>query len=117
LRWRSKRRVVLRENRVDDACGLHVGEALVAIVVAVREAAEVEAEETQNRGMEVRDGDHILHGAITELVGFAAHRPATHSAARDPKAKPALMVIATVLTLRKWRASELARPYDERLVE
>src|SRR6266516_2798617 len=55
-----------------------VGQAKIAAGVAVREALVVEAEEVQNRGVQVVDVDLVLGGVIAVVVGAAVAQAALH---------------------------------------
>ncbi len=50
---------------------MHVGEAEVAALEAEGELLVVEAEQVQDRGVEVVDVDAVFDGAEAELVGLA----------------------------------------------
>ena len=50
---------------------MHVGQAEVAAGVAVGEPGVVEAEQVQDRGVQVVDVDRLLDGLVAEFVGGA----------------------------------------------
>ena len=54
----------------------HVGQAEVAALVAEGQPFVVDAQQVEDRGVEVVDVDAILDGVVTELVGRAQGRPA-----------------------------------------
>ena len=47
-----------------------VGQAEVAALEAVGEPRVVDAEEAEDRGVEVVDVDDVLHGRVAEFVGL-----------------------------------------------
>ena len=72
-------------NQFFDHVAVHVGQAEVAAGVAVGELLVVEAEQVQDRGVQVVDVDAVFDGLEAELVGGAVdvaavarrRRPAT----------------------------------------
>ena len=63
---------------------MHVGQAEVAAGVAVGELLVVEAQQVQDRGVQVVDVDLVLDGLEAELVGRAVDVPPLHAAAGQP---------------------------------
>ena len=55
---------------------MDVGEALVAALAGEGEALEVEAEEVEDRGVEVGDVAAVGDGVVAEVVGGAVGLPA-----------------------------------------
>ena len=59
----------LRRGPLDDLAR-HVGQAEVAAVVAVGQLLVVEAEQVQDRGVQVVDADAVVDGLVADLVGL-----------------------------------------------
>jgi phytoene dehydrogenase-like protein len=81
------------------------------------EAFVVEAEQMQNRRVQVVHRDDFLDGAVTELVGRAVGHAAAHAAACHPDGEALRIVVATIATLRERRAPKLAGPQQQRVIE
>ena len=96
---------------------MDVGEPLVAAVAGEGEALVVEAEQVQNRGMQVGDMAAVGDGVVAEVVGGAVGLAALDAAAGEPDAEAIGVVVAAVLALGARGPAELATPDDERLVE
>src|SRR5262245_54120067 len=94
-----------------------VGEAEVAAGVAVGEAFVVDAEDVQQRRVEVVDGNAIVYGAEAELVCGAVADAALEAAAGHEHREPVRIVVASVATFRYRRAAKLATPDDSGFVE
>ena len=106
---------------------MDVGQAEVAAGVAVGELLVVEAEQVQDRRVQVVDVDLVLDRLEAELVGRAVRR-GRPSRRRRPatRVKPVVVVVAAVdlagvragvRQLDRRRAAELAAPDDQRVVE
>ena len=65
--------VSLRQD-VPHNLAVHVGQAEVSAGVAVGEPGVVEAQQVQDRGVQVVDVDGFLDGPVAELVGGAVDR-------------------------------------------
>ena len=75
---------------------MDVGQAEVAAGVAVGEGLVVEAEEVEDRGVEVVDVDLVLDGLEAELVGGAVDVAALDAAAGQPHGEAVVVVVAAV---------------------
>ena len=75
---------------------MHVRQPEVAARVAEGEAFVVEAQQVQNRGLEVVDVDGIHLGLDAELVRRAIDGAALHAAAREPRREAVVVVVAAV---------------------
>ena len=75
---------------------MHIGEAEIPTGVAVSELLVVEAEETQDRGMQVVDVHRLLHGFESELVRRPVYLATLHPATGHPQSKSIVVVIPTV---------------------
>ena len=82
----------------------------------------VEAQEVQNRGVQVVDVDGLLDGRVAELVGGAVDLAALDAAAGEPDRKAPVVVVAAHARLAAReldgrRAAELAAADHQRLLE
>ncbi len=105
---------------------MHVGQAEIAAGVAVGQPFVVEAQQFQERGVQVVYVDLVLDGLEAEFVGGAVHLAAFDAASGEPHAEAVMIVIASVhfsrvgACLRQFdgrRAAEFATPHDQRFVE
>src|SRR5687767_3307090 len=97
---------------------MHIGEPEIAALEAMGQARMIEAEEVENRGVEIVDVDAIADAVEAEVVAFTVHEAAFHAAAREPQGEAVWMMIAAVAAaLHHRRAAELSAPHDERVVE
>ena len=97
-------------------------ELLLEALVAEREGVVVQAEEVQDRGVQVPLVDGVLRDVVAEVVGLAVDRSRLDSPAGQPHRVAARMVVAPVvvrleLALRVDGAPELSAPDDERVLE
>ena len=97
----------------------HVGQAEVAAGVAVGELFVVEAQQVQDRGVQVVDVDLVFDGGEAEFVGGAVDVAALDAAAGQPHGEAVVVVVAAVEArqLGDRRAAELAAPDHQRAVE
>ena len=72
-----------RENRLHHL-PMHIGQPEVAPGVAVRQLRVVEAEQVQDRRVQIMHVDLLLDGLVAELVGGAINRAALDAAAGQP---------------------------------
>jgi hypothetical protein len=120
---RRKSIVRLRHQSLHHLCRIHPREAEVEALEAVAELLVIEAEEMQDRCVEVVHGHGITGDMPGEVVGLPIDLAAFDAAAGHPEAEGTRMMIAAgdllealaVLTERS--AAELAAPHDERGVE
>src|SRR5262245_15888174 len=94
-----------------------IREATVDAVVAERELRVVDAEQMQDRGVEIvtrrRPGRRLPRPAIA----FPVCDPRLDSRTGEPRDEGAAVVIAAVAPLRERHAAEFRRPDQERVVE
>ena len=113
----------LREDLFDDTA-LDVGQAVVAALEAVGEPLVVEAEQVEDRGLEVVDVDLVASATLKPSSSVSPWvKPALDAAAgqEDREAvgewsRPRTLA-AGGAALAERRAAELAAPDDQRLVE
>ena len=98
-----------------------VGEPEFSTVVTVREFGVVEADEVQDRRVQVVDRHAVFDRVVAELVGLAVAESAFDTAARHPHRESIRMMIAAgiglVARLHRRRAPELPAPENECVVE
>ena len=109
----------LRKERPDDVA-LDVREAIPTSLVLEGQPLVVDAEQVEQRGLEVVDVHRVAHDVVPELVGLAVRDAALHAAAGHPDRERSRMVIPPVvvdrqLALRVVGAAELAAPDHERM--
>ena len=71
-----------------------VGEPPLDAVVVVRKPGVIEPEEVEERGVEVGDRLHLLHGLVAEVVGGTVVVSPSHPRARQPDGEPGGVVVA-----------------------
>ena len=105
------------QDFLDDAGGPAVGQALFAAVGVVDEPGVVEAEEMQDRGLEVVRSDDVLDCAVADFVGGAERLASLDSAAGKPDREALAVVVAAgagvEVALADRQAADLAAPVDE----
>src|SRR5262249_6930000 len=110
------------QPRPDHVAG-DVGQAEVAALVAVGQAAVVQAEQVQQRGVEVVDVDGVAGDAPADVVGGAVDVAAADAAAGQPDGEGEGVVVAAghvgvaAAVLAQRRAAELRQPQHQRRVE
>ena len=75
---------------------MHVGQAEVAAGVAIGELLVVEAQEVQDRRVQVVNVDAIFDGVPAEFVGRPVRPPRLHAAAGQPHREAERMMVAAV---------------------
>ncbi len=107
----------LCENFANHICLVNIRQLFVASIVMEAEFFVVQAEQMQDGGVEIRDGDWLLNRFISEIVGVSMRQTALDRAARNPQTESKLMMIASVFSLGHRRTSEFATPDDQRVLE
>jgi hypothetical protein len=118
---------------------VHVGEAEITTLMAVREALVIDAEQMQDRGIEVVD----MHGArrpfvfvglglhrcaigvgdvVAVIIGLSVSDACFDAASSHPNREAAWVMVATVVLGRQFalaigRTTEFATPNDQRIVQ
>src|SRR5687768_13782387 len=95
---------------------------LVQALVGDAELLGVDAEEMQDRGLEVVNAGLVLSDEVTQVVGRAVGRARLDAAAGQPDGEAVRVVIAAeefgaAALLVECRAAELAPPHDERVAQ
>ena len=101
---------------------MHIGQAKIATLVPECQSLVVDTQAVQNGGIEIVDMDRVLQHVVAEIVRLAMHDSRFDAAACHPLCVTARMVIAAVVrfceaALAINRASKLATPNDERVVQ
>jgi len=95
-----------------------VGQPKVAAGEAEGEFGVVEAEEVQDRGVQVVDVDAVFDGFVAEFVGRAVQRAPLHAAAGQPLVKGLRLLFgARAAGLQVWQPAELPAPNADGAVE
>ncbi len=108
----------LANNLFNDA-SMHIREAEIAAGIPIGQFFVVEAQEVQNRRVQVMDVDFILDGGEAKVIGRAMDVAAASAAASQPHAESIMIVIATAQRRQfgDGRPSEFAAPHDQRGIE
>ncbi len=67
--------------------------------------------------MQIMNVDSIDVGIKSELVAFSIRKSLLDTAASKPIGECVWIMIATVLTLRRWRSAEFRSPDDQGVIE
>ncbi len=112
-------RLLASREQLLDHPPLDVSEPEVPALESIRQTLVVQAEEVENRGLEVVDVDAVLDGGEAELVGLAEGEAGFHAAAGEPHGISIDVVVATdhLADLAHRCAAELAAPDHEGGVE
>src|SRR5262245_14420279 len=100
----------------------HVRQPEVAPLVAVDELRVVEAQQVEQRRVQVVHGHRVLDDVVAVIVGAPVADAGPDAAARHPAGEAARMVVSPVIGGREValavdRAPELAAPQHERVVQ
>ena len=78
---------------------MNIGESKVATGVAESQLLMVQSEQVQDGGVEVVNVNGILSNPVADVICFAVHDPALHSAAGEPAGKGAGVMISAFAAL------------------
>src|SRR5579862_4703430 len=92
----------------------NAGQAHIASGIEERELFVIEAQQCQNRGMDVVDVYAVFHRIPTEFIGSADYFAAFDSAARHPDGEAVRVMIATQISLHNRCAAEFTRADNQR---
>src|SRR6185436_2483059 len=93
---------------------MHICEPALDSVVLKGQGFVVEAEEMEDGGVEVVDGEDVFHGLASEFVGDAVAESTPHAGTGEPAGKAVGIVITTLRAFLKHRhATEFSTPDDE----
>jgi hypothetical protein len=100
---------------------MHVGQSVLAALIAERQACMIDPAEMQHGGLHVMDVDRVGNDVPGEVVGLAINGSRFDAAAGHPPAVSAAEMIAAFgicrITLPERCATELAAPDDERIIQ
>ena len=121
---RSQQHATLIQARIPSTgCVLfHTGQSHVESLEFDRQAAMVDSQAVENRGVQVVDVDRVLDDVVAEVVGFAVHDTRLDAATRHPDREAARMMVATVVLARQIAlavdgAAKLTAPDNQRVVQ
>src|SRR5437870_4568445 len=81
---------------VGEHCPVNVGETAFDAVVVVGEAFVIQAQQMEDRGVEIVKGCHVLHRLVAKLVGGPVTEPLLYTRARQPDCESVRIVVASV---------------------
>jgi len=96
---------------------MHIGKSHIAAAEAEGLPCMIDAKEMEHGRVQIVDFAHALDGLVAELVGRAERDSRSHAGAGHPEREAELVVIAAVGPLGERRATELAGPDDEGILE
>src|SRR6266404_9184983 len=96
---------------------VHIGQATVDAVVAEDQPLMVDAEEMQDRGVQVVAVGPAAGALVAELVALSVADAALDAGAGQPGNKRAAVMVTAGGALRERHPAELGRPDDQRVVE
>jgi hypothetical protein len=101
-----------------DEMTVDIRETIVAALKAISELFMVETQKVQESGVEIVNMDGIGRDIETEVIGDAVDVAFFQTAASEPDAEAAVVMITTIVAaLDHGGAAELAAPDDESVVE
>jgi hypothetical protein len=90
---------------------MDIGETEVATLESVGELRVIEAEQMENRRVQVVNMDRVASDVESKIIGRAVRIAALHAAASHPHAEAPVVVIPTIVAaLYHWRAAEFTAP-------
>ena len=92
---------------------VHISKAHIAPIETIRELRVFQAEQMQNRGVQVVDGHDLLFRLETEFIAGADRQATLDSRSGHPYRHRTRVVIAADASLRDRHAAELAVPHDQ----
>ena len=105
----------LRQDLLHDV-SMYIGQPAIDSVLTRGKLLMIDAQQVENRGMEIVDGRLVLLGLITPVVAPAVSDTGLDSRTPEPAYKAAAVVVAAERSLRKRRATEFRGPDHERVV-
>ena len=104
-------------DNLADHPAFHVGQSKVAAGVSVGELFVVESQCRQNGGVQVCDLNEVLDGFVSVVITATVSDSRLDAAPSHPQCECVGVVIATVLTLGVRRATKLASPHHQRVLQ
>ena len=96
---------------------MHIGQTEIATAVAKRQLFVVEAKQVQQRRMQVVDVHAVLDRLEAEVVRLTVAHAALRAAAGEEHTEAMRVVVAAVAILAHRRATKLAAPHDQRVIQ
>src|SRR5262249_2663090 len=96
---------------------INVGEAEVAAAVVKRELLMIQTKQVENRCVPIVDVHRLFDRLVAEFVGRAVGQAALDAAAGHPDRIAFVVVVPAAAALRVGRASELAGPNDQGILQ
>src|SRR5438034_6401763 len=96
---------------------MNVGETSVGATVAEFQFLVIDAQQVQDRGVEIISRRGRLRGLPGPLVAFAARHAAFDAASGHPADERAAVMVAAIAALGEWHAAEFSAPQDKRVIE
>src|SRR5207245_219611 len=81
----------LRQNSLYRLGRIHIRQLLLPAIVGERQPFKIQAEQMQQRSVQIRHRHNILHSAIAEFIRSSVAYSALYSASCDPQAEASLM--------------------------
>ena len=85
---------------------MHVSQPEVAAAVGVGQPLVIDAQQMQDRRVEVMEGKPVFDGVVAVFIRLAEDRAALDAAAGQPQAEAPRVVVTSVGALRERRASK-----------
>src|SRR3954452_8020312 len=119
VRFKKRQDYAVLSQHLLNHVPMHVGQPEVAALEAVGELLVIEAEEVEDRGLEVVDVVFVLDGGEAELVGLAEDQAGVHAAAGDPHGEGVDVMVPADrdADFAHRSAAELASPDHERVFQ
>src|SRR6185369_18019597 len=92
--WRSSKQTL-------DDLAVHIGQAKMAALKFEGQTFMIDAEQVQNRRLQIENADRVGDGVVAEIIRLAHHQSAFRAAARQPHHEIARVMIAPVIALRQ----------------
>ena len=102
-----------------DHVAMHVGQPIIAALMAKRQPQMVEPQQVQHRGLQIVNVDPILDRIIADFIRLADRAAGGHPATSQPHAVGFQVVISTtyVAGFSLGSSAEFAAPDHQRLVQ
>src|SRR5581483_1447665 len=91
----------------------HIRQPKVSARVAVGELLVIDTQQIENGRVQIVDGDTILDGFESELIGAAVYQAALGATARQPHGIAVRIVIAAIAIFGNRCPAEFSSPHDE----
>ena len=96
---------------------MNIGQAIVASLKAIGQTLVIESQQMQERRIQIVYVYWIFGYIESEVVGRSVDVAAFDAAAGEPHGEGSVVMIAAIVALGHWSASEFAAPNHERIFE